>query len=591
MTRRWVRALVIILMLVVGAGAAAVVVTQTAWFRDWLRGYIVKQANENLNGRLAIGRLGGSLFYGVELENVALTIDGREAVRIRNIGVKYNALQMITKGISIEQLRVDQPVVHLWRSGDSWAIAKVVKKERQEADRSGPKRPIALEAIGISNGTIVIDDAAAAQRMHVPSRFERLDARVAFHYEPVRYSVDITHVSFRRSNPDLALNSLSGGVAVRNDALYLDRLAVRTSESVLTVDGAIQNYLSTPVLQVKVASEKLSMPELASVLPALKGRPLTPAFTLALDGPLSGLKVALHLSSSAGEGWARLVADVDGPQQSAKGDVEVRHLDLAPILADKSQKSDLTVTAKTDLQGPALSQFAQLSGSVTFSGPHVGIAGIAADGVNGSAKLARGTMTIDTRARMYGAGVTAAGQLVLPVKGQPLAYDMRGRVRGLDLRKLPRTLKAPPAPTNLSADYHAVGRGGRSVNVQANLLDSVIADARIMAPSTGSFALDGGKIDYAADANIAELDLQRIGRAFKVNALDSDRYKSALNGHIVAKGSGTSAADLNIAANGTLTDSSIGSGRIEHLTFDTTFGGDALHVTASGAFADLDPAG
>ncbi len=133
-------------MLVVGAGAAAVVATQTAWFRDWLRGYIVKQANQNLNGRLSIGRLGGNLFYGVEMENVALAIDGREAVRIRNIGVKYNALQMITKGISIAQLRVDQPVVHLWRSGDSWAIARVVKKEQQEADRSGPEAPDRLGA-------------------------------------------------------------------------------------------------------------------------------------------------------------------------------------------------------------------------------------------------------------------------------------------------------------------------------------------------------------------------------------------------------------------------------------------------------------
>src|SRR4029077_17966288 len=145
MARRWIRALVITLMLVVGAGAAALVATQTAWFRDWLRGYIVKQANQNLNGRLSIGRLGGNLFYGIELQNVALTLDGREAVRIRNVGVKYNALQMITRGISVAQLRVDQPVVHLWRSADARPITRVVKKERREADRSGPGRPIAFE--------------------------------------------------------------------------------------------------------------------------------------------------------------------------------------------------------------------------------------------------------------------------------------------------------------------------------------------------------------------------------------------------------------------------------------------------------------
>ena len=295
----------------------------------------------------------------------------------------------------------------------------------------------------------MIDDPAAAERMHVPSRFERLDASVSFHYEPVRYSVDITHVSFRGSSPDLALNSLSGGVAVRNDTLYLNRIAVRTSESSVTVDGAIQNYLSTPVFQLKVASEKLSMPELAAVLPALAGRPLTPAFTLALDGPLSRLKVALYVRSSAGEGWARLVADVDGPQQSVEGDVDVRHLDLAPILADKSQKSDLTVTAQADLHGAALSQFGQLSGSVTFSAPHVAIAGIAADRVNGSAKLARGTMTIDTRAAMYGAGVTAAGQLILPANRQPFGYDLQRP-------------GARPEPAEAAGDAEGAGRADQS---------------------------------------------------------------------------------------------------------------------------------
>ena len=89
---------------------------------------------------------------------------------------------------------------------------------------------------------------------------------------------------------------------------------------------------------------------------------------------------------------------------------------------------------------------------------------------------------------------------------------------------------------------------------------------------------------------ISSLDLQRIGRAFKVSALRDDRYKSALNGHVVVNGSGASAAETEIAANGTLVDSSIWSGRIEHLTFDTTFGGDALHVKASGAFAGIDTA-
>ena len=119
MTRRWVRALVITVTLLVGASTAAVITTQTAWFRNWLRGYIVKQAGRSLNGQLSIGRLGGNLFGGVELESVVLAVDGREAVSIAKLGVSYNAFQLLTRGITIDQLRLERPIVHLWRAGVS----------------------------------------------------------------------------------------------------------------------------------------------------------------------------------------------------------------------------------------------------------------------------------------------------------------------------------------------------------------------------------------------------------------------------------------------------------------------------------------
>src|SRR5471030_2083596 len=67
--KRLVHVLVIVLTLVVGATSAAAIVSQTAWFRDWLRGFIVREANQYVNGTLSIERLGGNLFYGVEMEN------------------------------------------------------------------------------------------------------------------------------------------------------------------------------------------------------------------------------------------------------------------------------------------------------------------------------------------------------------------------------------------------------------------------------------------------------------------------------------------------------------------------------------------
>jgi len=588
MTRRWVRALVITLTLLVGASTAAVITTQTAWFRNWLRGYIVKQANNTLNGRLSIGRLGGNLFSGVELENIVLAVDGREAVSIGKLDLSYNAFQLLTKGITIDRVRLERPIVHLWRAGDSWELTKLIRKDEREADRSGPGRPIAVDHIGIVNGSVIVDDRPEARALRIPSRFDRLDAALAFRYEPVRFSVDIAHLSFEGSEPDIALAALSGGVAVRDDTLFVSKMAIRTADSSLTIDGAVEQYLTTPVLKLKAASEHISLPEMARVVPALSGRPLAPSFTLALDGPLSQLKVGLDVRAAASDVSGRIVADLEGPQQSLAGDVVVHHLDLGTILADEALTSDVSANTHTDLHAVALQQFDTWRGIVTFTAPHASAVGLAGDDIRGSARFAGGDVTIDTRAAAYGARVTVAGRLMPPRGRSPFSYDLRGRVRGLNLQKLPPALKIPPASTVLNADYHAAGSGSRSVAVDASLLDSRVADGRIAAGSTASFRLKGQDINYTADATIADVDLQRIGRAFRVEALDDVRYRSALNGHVVVKGGGTGAAP-EITASATLADSSLALGRIDNLTLDTTLAADTLHVKASGAFADIDP--
>ena len=55
--KRVTHVLIVVLTLIVGATAAAVIVSQTAWFKNWLRGYIVREANTYLNGTLSIERL------------------------------------------------------------------------------------------------------------------------------------------------------------------------------------------------------------------------------------------------------------------------------------------------------------------------------------------------------------------------------------------------------------------------------------------------------------------------------------------------------------------------------------------------------
>src|SRR5689334_1033286 len=155
--RRLVHVLLIVITLIVGAAAAAIVITQTAWFKNLLRGYIVREANQYLNGQLSIGRLSGNLFFGVELENIGVSMDGNQVVAVKDLGLDYNAFELISKGLSLDAIRLNKPVIYLRRDGDTWSISRLLKKQTSEADRSGPMRPIAIDSIGISDGAIVLD--------------------------------------------------------------------------------------------------------------------------------------------------------------------------------------------------------------------------------------------------------------------------------------------------------------------------------------------------------------------------------------------------------------------------------------------------
>src|ERR1700704_1333979 len=147
MVRRLVHALVI------GATAAAIIVSQTAWFKNWLRGYIVREANQYLNGTLTIERLAGNLFFGIEMENVGVSMDGEQIVAVKDLGLDYNVFELISRGLSVDNIRLDQPVIYLRREGDTWTLSRLVKKQEQEADRRGPAKPISIDAIDVTGGS------------------------------------------------------------------------------------------------------------------------------------------------------------------------------------------------------------------------------------------------------------------------------------------------------------------------------------------------------------------------------------------------------------------------------------------------------
>ncbi len=614
--RRLLQVVALVGTLLVGLIAFALIVSQTPWFKDWLRRYIVRESKQYLNGQLAIGRLGGNLLFGVDLADVTVDVSGERIVAVKSIGLDYSVFQIVSTGIVLDEIKLDRPVLRVERDHDGWNLARLVKRERKEANREGPKRSVSLPVIEISDGIVSIQDRAPSGSVSLPEYIEDLDVKAGFGYEPVHYSVTLDHLSFRGSSPELALKQLTGKIAVRDDNLYVEDLAVNMAETSVTIDGVVEQYLATPLLKLTTKG-RVSMPEIGRIVPAASGYNLHPTMTVKADGPARQLLLYMDVRSEAGNVRGQVVTDVQAPDLAVRGDVDVERLNLAPIVKSPAQRTDISGHAKLDLRMPShpagLPILERLNGRFAFNGPRVVAAGYDVRNVTATGRLEGPRVTFDGRGAAYGATATARGFVVTPVAGRPVTFDLQGKADRVDLRNLPASVGAPKMATNLSvADYHVTGEnraGVVTLNATATMNDSTVEGAKVATGTTAAVDLTRETIAYAAKGSVSDLDLDRIGGVLDVAALAKPEYDSRLNGSFDVKGSvpRTPAAaargrrsappvetptvkTMSVEASGRLTDSSILGGRLPDMTFNGRLGSGALDVRADGTFEDFNPA-
>jgi autotransporter translocation and assembly factor TamB len=602
--RRLLQVVAVAGTLIVGVLAVALIVSQTPWFRDWLRRYIVRESEQYLNGQLSIGGLGGNLFFGVQLTDIALDLSGERVVAVKDLELDYSVFRLVSSGMVMDGIKVNQPRLVLERNGEGWNVARLVKEQRKEADREGPARPLSLQSIEITDGSVSINEGpVGTSGYRLPERIRNLDIKGTYEYAPVHYTLTLEHLSFDAEGPGLSLGELAGKVAVRDDNLYVERLKVSTRESSIQVDGVVEQYLQTPVIKL-TAKGNVSLPELGSVVPAASSYALHPAFEVTADGPAERLALDISVRSGAGNVNGQVTADVQGPALGLEGDLEVERLNLAPLLRDAKQRSDITGRAKVDLDvagTPAAAPITdRMSGTFTFTGPRVVAAGYEARNVQVGGNIDGSRIQLDGRAAAYGGTASAKGFIVTPSGRRSLAFDLRGSADDLDLRKLPTSIAAPRLETNLSvAQYHVRG-AGETIEGSAELNRSTVEGSIIGDGTIATFRVQPRAISYTAKGTVADLDLERVGRAFQVAAIAKPEYGSRLNATFDVTGSlprrpagrreaDPSVAEMTLDASGRLTDSEIMGGRLPELSFEAHLADGGLKGRADGRFENFDP--
>lgn len=586
--RRTARVVGFALTGVIALVCLALIASQTPWFRNWARGYVVRSSDRFLNGELTIGRLEGNLFTGAVLHDLAIAMDGERVIAARRAEIDYNLSDLVSSGVVIDSIRLFEPSIVVRRDERGLNLGRLIKT--QPRDPNAPGRTVTLSDVQISDGTVALFGIRGVGPFVVPARFEDFDARVVFESQPDRSTLNLAQVSARGLDPALDIRQLGGTLAFGEGNLHFEDVTMQTAESNIHVDGVIEDYLGTARFEIVAKGSPWSLPELEGIVPFVEPYDLHPHVDAEIAGPTSRLVMTVDATTEAGDADGVLTGDFDGPDRRLEGLLSLRHFDLGTLYSDPDLESDLTGHARFDLA--LLEGDVPVRGTWAFQGPAVELMGYRASNLVAEGRVDRRLVTVTRgRANAYGAFATAAGTIRFAGDaGRGLAVDLRGSATNVNLRALPVTVPVPRLVTDLDATAYRLRYDDAGFDGEATLAESVVEGATYADGTRGTLSSRGGVIRYGAEGRVAGLDLLRYGRALELDWLIDPRLAGRLNGTFDIEGRGDALENLALAASGTLVDSTIFGGALPALTYDATIIDRRLTFVADGSFRGFDGA-
>ncbi len=275
--KRWLKRIAVVFGAFVLMMGLLLGLTQTAFFRDWLKNRIIAAGNEHLNGRLSIEAIEGNFFTHLQVLDMLITAHDDTVMFVPRVRVDLTPSRLLHWELLIDSITIDAPYAKLIQTGDSsWNFANLIRTDTvvqpdtpEETDTSGLL--ILLNDFILRDGSIALTALDTA----LPPAIEEIGVRFALQYSDTAQQFALKGLSFAMEKPPFRLEQLSVDASRRGNRITLGNLVIRTARNKLGGEGT---YVATDsaTSSGQLASEPFDFTELAAFVPALSihGSPL-----------------------------------------------------------------------------------------------------------------------------------------------------------------------------------------------------------------------------------------------------------------------------------------------------------------------------
>jgi translocation and assembly module TamB len=161
--RRWVRVLLIVILVPLALGIFAILfITQTDWGRERVRRFAVSTIQDMIDGEVRIGAVEGNLLRGVRLIDVSIVdADGRPFLAADAISAQIGGRALLRERIDLRNVRLERPVIVLDRrpGDDRWNFQRIFPTDPDDIDvtrEPGWGAWVQLSNVRIDSGRVMI---------------------------------------------------------------------------------------------------------------------------------------------------------------------------------------------------------------------------------------------------------------------------------------------------------------------------------------------------------------------------------------------------------------------------------------------------
>jgi len=240
-------------------------VSQTKFFRDYLRDQIVSIANESINGTLSIGAIEGSIFSSLSIKDISLETEGDTLAKIQSVDIETSFLEIFFRKIYFRKIALNSPQFKLIQNDNGkWNLDNlIVPKEEEETDSSRFPFIIQVNKLQIQDMYFLrkayqYSNSSETYTTINPEDLEiknfNIDVKAAIDNKNSVYLLHLDNLAFTPNLKSFNLKKFSADFHITNDFTEINNFTFITDSSDINLSLRLDsvNFLENPdIAQLK----------------------------------------------------------------------------------------------------------------------------------------------------------------------------------------------------------------------------------------------------------------------------------------------------------------------------------------------------